>query len=293
MIKKKGLGSRLGALFGLSSRGDEFYEELEDILIEGDLGARVAAEVVEELAGRAKSRRLKGEKETLQELKQILSEALSVSPLLPEPGKLNVFLILGVNGVGKTTTIAKLAEYYRRHRGVERIVLSAGDTFRAAAIDQLKVWASRLNINVISQPPGSDPGAVIFDTIASARARGSELILADTAGRMHTKQDLVRELSKIDRVIQGQIGDGFYQKVLIIDATTGQNALSQAEVFNEVIGIDSAVLAKYDSTAKGGIAVPICKNLKIPFSFMGTGEKMTDLAAFDRDVYLDALLGST
>ncbi len=292
MGKRTSLGARLKSLFGLEKPDDKVYEQMEDILIEADLGPLVAMETVDALRERVRGDNLTSREDILSELKSILRESLIVASLIPEREKLNLFLILGVNGVGKTTTIAKLAEYYRRHHDIQRILLSAGDTFRAAAIDQLKVLGERLNIAVVSQEPGADPGAVIFDTISSARANGTELVLADTAGRMHTKQDLVRELSKIDRVIRNRLGDESYRKVLIIDATTGQNALHQAEVFHDAVGVDSVVLAKYDSTAKGGIVVPICRKIGLPFSFLGTGEKLDSLAPFDPDSYLESLVGS-
>jgi fused signal recognition particle receptor len=291
MANRIGLGARLKNLFGLGSENDEFFDQLEDILIEGDLGPLVAMEAVDTLRERVQKNRALSREEVLAELKDILRQVLVVSSLVPEKGRLNLYLILGVNGVGKTTTIAKLANYYRRYHNIERILLSAGDTFRAAAIDQLKVLGDRLNLTVISQAPGADPGAVIFDTISSAQATGADLVLADTAGRMHTKQDLVRELSKIDRVVQKRMGTEGYRKVLVIDATTGQNALHQAEVFHEAIGVDSIILAKYDSTAKGGIVVPICRKIGLPFSFMGTGEKLENLVPFDSDIYLDTLIG--
>jgi fused signal recognition particle receptor len=292
MGERIGIGARLANLFGLNKPDDEVYEQMEDILIEADLGPLVAMETVDALKERVRRDNLTSREDILSELKSILRESLVVSSLIPKRDKLNLFLILGVNGVGKTTTIAKLAEHYRRHHGIEGILLSAADTFRAAAIDQLEVWGERLNIAVISQAPGADPGAVIFDTISSARAKGTELILADTAGRMHTKQDLVRELSKIDRVIRSKLDDEEYKKVLIIDATTGQNALHQAEVFHDAVGVDSVVLAKYDSTAKGGIVVPICRRIGLPISFLGTGEKLDNLTPFDPELYLESLVGS-
>jgi fused signal recognition particle receptor len=291
VIGRKKLGLRLSVLLGRGGRDEEFFEELEDILIEGDIGASTSMEIVEELRERVKTQRNVDKYELASEMKIILNGYLKIAPLMPESGRLNVFLIMGVNGVGKTTTIAKLAHYYRRNQGIENILLSAGDTFRAAAIDQLKIHAERLNLNVISQASGADPAAVIFDSISSAQSRGMELVLADTAGRMHNKADLVRELTKIDRVIKDKIGDNPYRKVLVIDATTGQNALTQVETFKAAVGVDSLILAKYDSTARGGIAIPICRRLGTPFSFMGVGEKWDDLIEFDRDRYLDSLVG--
>ncbi len=243
MIGRKKLGTRLSVLLRRGGRDKEFFEELEDILIEGDIGASTSMEIVEELQERVKMQRNVDKYRLASEMKIILDGYLEVAPLAPESGRLNVFLIMGVNGVGKTTTIAKLAQYYRRNKGIEKILLSAGDTFRAAAIDQLKIHGERLNLNVICQAPGADPAAVIFDSISSAQARGMELVLADTAGRMHNKADLVRELTKIDRVIKDKIGDSPYRKVLVIDATTGQNALTQVETFKAAVGVDSLILA--------------------------------------------------
>ncbi|HUX12286.1 MAG TPA: signal recognition particle-docking protein FtsY, partial [Spirochaetia bacterium] len=184
--------------------------------------------------------------------------------------------------------------YHRRRRGVADVVLVAGDTFRAAAVDQLKLHGERLGVRVVSQGPGADPAAVIYDGITSARAHKEQLVLADTAGRMHNRTDLVNELAKIDKVIRGRIdeeaGGGNYRKLLVVDATTGQNGLRQAEIFHEAVGVDGLILSKYDSTAKGGMVVSICRNLGLPFSYIGTGEKYSDIEPFDTGLFLDALL---
>jgi len=193
--------------------------------------------------------------------------------------------------VGKTTTIAKLAQWYRRSQGIESTVLVAGDTFRAAAIDQLRLLGERLGLPVVAQEPGADPGAVIFDGIASARARGAELVIADTAGRLHNREALVKELAKIDRIVRAKAPGDASRRLLVLDATTGQNALAQAEVFHAAVGIDALVLAKYDSTAKGGMVVPISRTLGVPFAFVGVGEKPDDLEPFDVERYLESLLG--
>jgi len=285
------LGARIRKLFSGGGREDSLFEELEEILIEGDLGASLAMATVSELRETVKRSRIESRDELTAALKELLRGSVRAKPLTLEPERLNLLLVLGVNGVGKTTTIAKLADYFRRTEGVNEVILGAGDTFRAGAIDQLKIHGERLGVRVVSQLPGSDPGAVIYDSIESARARGARLVLADTAGRMHNKANLVKELQKIDRVARSRIGDGSYRTVIVVDATTGQNGLRQAESFNEAIGIDSAILTKYDSTAKGGIAVQISKSLGIPFSFIGKGEKLTDLEVFDVDHYLDSLLG--
>jgi fused signal recognition particle receptor len=208
-----------------------------------------------------------------------------------DPERLNVFLVLGVNGVGKTTTIAKLAQYYRAAAGTEGIVLAAGDTFRAAAIEQLALHGERLGMRTVKQIPGADPGAVIYDALESARSRGDRLVLADTAGRMHSKQNLVNELAKIDKIVKNRAADAVYRRILVIDATTGQNALRQAEIFHEAVGLDAIILAKYDSTAKGGILVPIARELGIPCAFLGRGETYDSLVPFDARTYLAELLG--
>ena len=211
--------------------------------------------------------------------------------LLPEKGKLTLLLVFGVNGVGKTTTIAKLANYYRKRD--YKVMLSAADTYRAAAIEQLMTWGERINVQVVHQSPGSDPGAVVFDSIDSALSHEMDLLIADTAGRMHSRQDLVRELQKINKVVLSKIGSNDYRKILVIDATTGQNAYQQAEIFNEAVGIDNAILAKYDSSAKGGVVFSISSQLGIPFSFIGTGERIDAIEEFDRDIFLNSLLGLT
>jgi len=290
MSETKEWARRLRELFGRRRVDEDFYEQLEEILLEGDLGPSLSEEVVGELRACGRGTRAEDLEELSGRLKPILSAHLRAQPLLPRRGSLNLFLVLGVNGVGKTTTIAKMADYYRRTQGLRNMLLAAADTFRAAAIDQLALWGERLGLPVIRQEPGADPGAVIYDAISSGLARGAELILADTAGRMHTKAHLVKELAKIDKIIRARLEGPVYRKILVIDTTTGQNALRQAEVFQEAIGVDSVILAKYDSTAKGGVALAISKLLGLPFSFLGTGEKLGDLAGFDTDRFLDTLL---
>ncbi|MFW5768802.1 MAG: signal recognition particle-docking protein FtsY [Spirochaetota bacterium] len=294
-MKKTGLGGKIRAL--LKGRGiDEgFFEELEDILIEGDIGSAATMEISDELKEEVKKRRIDDPDEVQRMLGEIISSHLEVEEdILPEGGDLSLFLVLGVNGVGKTTTIAKLADYLHVHRSIDKkdIVLSAGDTFRAAAIDQLQLHGKRLGVKVVAQEPGADPGAVIFDSIESAKAGKARVILADTAGRMHNKANLIKELQKIDKIISNRLPPGgIYRKILIIDATTGQNGLRQAEIFNEAVAVDSVILAKYDSTSKGGIAVTISKRMGLPFSFLGVGEKYEDLHPFTKEEYVSLLLG--
>ena len=287
--KSKNLASRIASLFRKDGETEAFYEDLEDLLIESDMGGTVTIEISEELRSSVKKNRITTQEGIVSELRRLMGESVREDHFLPEEGKLNLFLILGVNGVGKTTSIAKMARHYKQ-KGAGEIVLAAADTFRAGAIDQLKIQGERVECRVVAQQPGSDPGAVIFDTIASAKSRGETLILADTAGRMHNKKNLVMELEKIDRVIRNNLGDGVYKKILVIDATTGQNGLQQAEVFHEAIGVDGIVMTKYDSTARGGLLVSICRKLNIPFLFLGRGEGLDDLIPFDRDVYLSELI---
>ncbi|MBN1698281.1 MAG: signal recognition particle-docking protein FtsY [Spirochaetales bacterium] len=293
MLKKMSLAEKIKKALGIGKDFDALCEDLEEVLISGDIGPRVAMEVIDRLREKVKKEKLKSVPEQREALRDIIASYIKVYSLVPEKNRLNFYLVLGVNGVGKTTTIAKMTDYYRKHHNIGGILLSAGDTFRAAAIEQLSLHAERLNVKVVGQEKGADPGAVIFDTITHAHASGSELVLADTAGRMHNKASLVRELQKIDKIIRGKIANGYYRKVLVLDATTGQNAYNQAETFNEAIGIDTIVLAKYDSTAKGGIVLSISHTLGIPFSFMGTGEKLDDFIPFDKRVYLDSLIGES
>lgn len=287
---KKKFGDRLKALFGIKTFNEQFYEDLEDFLIEGDLGAKLAMEISDEMRKLAKS-----EKPTTQEDLQLMVKrflSARVRAFLPELDKdtLTVFLILGVNGVGKTTSIAKMAQMYKS-QGYS-VMLAAADTFRAAAIDQLEVHADRLGCRLVKQKSGSDPGSVVYDAITSAKAKGEHLILVDTAGRMHNKENLLRELSKIDKIVQGRgVDPTHYMKFLVIDSTTGQNGISQADLFNQAVKLDALILSKYDSLAKGGSLVQIGEKFDIPIAFVGTGEGYADMHPFDKDEFLNSLVG--
>lgn len=289
-MAKLGLGERLKNLFTSKNDSQEFYEDFEDLLIEADLGASAAMEISDRLKEKFGRNVPASREEVVGELKDIMSGYVKSASPDVNIDKMNILMVLGVNGVGKTTTIAKMADYYRQRYKIEP-VLSAGDTFRAAAIDQLKLHGERLGLKVIHQQPGSDPGAVIYDSIESAKSKNSKMIIADTAGRMHNKANLVKELQKIDKIIKSRTENADYRKILVIDATTGQNGFRQAEMFHEAVGIDQIILTKYDSSAKGGIAVSISSKLNIPFSFIGTGEKYSDLEVFNKDVYIEKLLG--
>lgn len=281
---------RLKSLLGLGP-GDEFYTCLEDLLIEGDLGSRASLDAVSELRVLCRREGIISESGIRKALKSILLKFGKETYITPTAGGLDVFLLMGVNGVGKTTTVAKLAHWYREQGLADKIVLAAGDTFRAAAIDQLKIHGERLGMRVVAQQPGSDPGAVLYDAIEAAKSDGADLVLADTAGRMHTKQNLVRELEKIDRIVGARAEPSRYKKLLVVDGTTGQNALRQAEAFEEAVRMDGVVLSKYDSTGKGGVIISMAYEQGLPTAFLGTGEGYGDIRPFHLDAFLDELLG--
>ncbi|MGX8685720.1 MAG: signal recognition particle-docking protein FtsY [Spirochaetales bacterium] len=281
-MKKMGFGAKLASFFGFRKTLDEkFYEDLEDMLIEGDFGARNAYNISEMV----QDKKPKTEEEFLGLVRSALDDKVKGVVLDPDPSKLSVYLVLGVNGVGKTTSIAKMATYYKNKN--YKVVMAAADTFRAAAIDQLELHSQRTGVRIVRQNNGSDPGAVIYDAISSAQAKGDNLILCDTAGRMHNKENLMKELQKIDKIIRARVEPENYKKILVIDATTGQNAVSQAELFNQAIGLDALILTKYDSMAKGGAVAQI----GIPVAFVGTGEHYEDIEVFDRDTFLSSLAG--
>lgn len=284
-------GFRLFSLLSSSALSDAFFTELEDLMVEGDMGVRMAVAVTEELKTRLKNEKTRDEATARRLLREILRESLLTDTVRPDPNVLNIDLILGVNGVGKTTTIAKLANFYAGEIGKEKIVLAAGDTFRAAAIDQLSVHGDRLGIRVVRHAPGADPAAVIYDAIASAKAKKASLILADTAGRMHTKAHLIEELKKINKIIENKAADCRLRKFLVLDATTGQNSVSQAEIFHEAVGIDAVILTKYDSLSRGGNLFAICRRFGLPIAFTGVGEGYEDLKPFDTEQFLDRFLG--
>jgi fused signal recognition particle receptor len=219
-----------------------------------------------------------------------LRPLILVKPLDYRSDELNLYLFLGVNGVGKTTSLAKLA-FWLGQQGRGPVVLAAGDTFRAAAAEQLQLHGQRQSLRVVAQKHGADPGAVLYDALESAKAQGDRVVLADTAGRLHNKAHLVKELQKIDKIARDKVAGGVYQKILVLDATTGQNAFQQAQVFHKAVGIDAVVLSKYDSSGKGGIVVAVSRELGLPFAFFGTGEKPQDFRAFDVETFLDGLLG--
>ena len=280
---------KLSVFSGLFSVDEDFFEELEENLILSDMGMDTTMEAVEELRSRVKERKIKEPEEVKACLREILVEMLDVGDTgLDLSGKPAVILMIGVNGVGKTTTIGKLANLLKNDGN--RVLLAAGDTFRAAASDQLSIWADRAKVDIIKHGEGSDPAAVVFDAMNAARARKADVVLVDTAGRLHNKQNLMNELNKIRRVIDREGETSTKEVLLVLDATTGQNGLIQAKQFGESAGITGIVLTKLDGTAKGGIVLAIAKELGVPVKYVGLGEGIDDLQPFDPVAFAEALV---
>jgi len=303
MDKKKGFFSRLKEGLTKTRKGitervdelikyykeidDEFFEELEEILITSDVGVNTTMEIVGELRKQVKEQKI-GDAE---KIRNILKDKIAA---ILESGQEDfiskfpaVLLIVGVNGVGKTTTIGKLASKYRQEG--RKVLIAAGDTFRAAAAEQLQIWGQRAGVEVISHEEGSDPAAVIFDSIHAARSRGADILICDTAGRLHSKKNLMNELEKINRVIDREYPEAHKEVLLVLDATTGQNAVVQAKLFKEVVGITGIILTKLDGTAKGGVIIAVKSELNVPIRFIGVGEKVEDLQPFDSRQFTEAL----
>ena len=295
---RQGWGGGLGALFGGGSGGDDaFWGGLEDALISADVGVATSLALIERVRERVRGRSASDRAAAADALKDELALLLDVAePALWDwydqeelPAKPMVLLVVGVNGAGKTTSIAKMAHHYQDLG--KTVLLGAGDTFRAAAVEQLRVWGERLGADVVAQAQNADPGAVAFDAYQAAVARGVDVLIFDTAGRLHNKAPLIEELRKICRVLGRQGSGAPHQTLLVLDATTGHNGLEQARVFQEAVGVDGVFLAKLDGTAKGGITVAIAAELKLPVVFIGTGEGIDDLSLFDVDDFVDALFG--
>jgi len=282
---------RVSSLFERSQIDEALWEELEELLIQADVGPETTEKLLDRVQERVRKERIHHPQDARRVLEEEMTALLrSAGPpgLQLDPQKLNIVLVVGVNGTGKTTTIAKLADYLN-DRGY-RVLLAAGDTFRAAAIDQLRIWGERAKVPVIAHQPGADPGAVAYDAYQAARARGANVVIVDTAGRLHTRTNLMEELRKIRRVLS-KLEEGTPREVLLVlDATTGQNALSQARSFTEAVGVTGIVLAKLDGTAKGGVAFAIVDELRLPIKFVGTGETLEDLSEFDAATFVSALL---
>lgn len=280
---------RISSLFSREKIDEDLWEELEELLIASDVGVATTEAVIARLRDWVEHGAVTDAADLRQALRDELVATLEEPeprPLL-QPDQLNVVLVVGVNGVGKTTTIAKLAHYWKAQG--RSVVLAAADTFRAAAVDQLKIWGERAGVPVIAHQQGADPGSVVFDAVTAARARGADIVIVDTAGRLHTKYNLMEELKKIRRVVEKQEVRAV-ATLLVVDATTGQNAILQARSFAEATGLDGLVVTKLDGTARGGVIFAIVKELDVPLRFVGTGEKLDDLAEFDSEAFVDALM---
>ena len=286
-LKKINIGGIFG--FGISEADEEFFEELEEMLILADVGLNTATEAVEEMRARMKREKAADQEEVKSWLREILVGKLTV-----EGQELNistqpsVILMIGVNGVGKTTSIGKLAKSLRMQG--KKVLLCAGDTFRAAAADQLEIWANRSGCDIVRQKEGADPGAVLFDALQAAKARGVDVVLCDTAGRLHNKANLMAELAKLRRIIDRETPNAALETLLVLDATTGQNGLIQAKQFKETAGCTGIILTKLDGTAKGGIVVAIARELGVPVKFVGLGEGINDMQPFNAEEYVKALI---
>lgn len=284
---REALGGALNALFAKNKIGDEFYDELEEILISSDISVITADEIVEELRAEVKQEKLKDKEFIVNLLKDALEERLTEAEV-PELSYPAVIMLVGVNGVGKTTTVGKLANYFlQKHKSV---TVAAADTFRAAASDQLSVWAERAKVRIVKHEEGSDPSAVVYDALSSAKARGTDVVIIDTAGRLHVKSNLMEELKKMDRVVNREYPEANFYKLLVLDATTGNNAVNQARVFDEAVELDGIVLTKLDGTAKGGFVISLCSELGIPVMFTGVGEKLEDIELFDPEEFINGIL---
>ena len=273
---------------GFSHIDDDFYEELEEVLIMGDLGVTATYDILEDLKAKVKEQHIKEPSQCRQLLIDSIKGQMDVGETAYEfEDQTSVVMVIGVNGVGKTTTIGKLAGKLRAQN--KKVVLAAADTFRAAAGEQLKEWASRAQADLIGGQEGSDPASVVYDAVAAAKARHADVLLCDTAGRLHNKKNLMEELKKMNRIIDREYPEAFRETLVVLDATTGQNALQQAREFNEVADITGIILTKMDGTAKGGIAVAIQAELGIPVKYIGVGETIEDLQKFDADTFVNAL----
>ena len=274
---------------GFSEIDDDFYDELEESLILADLGVETSTKIVAELRRRVRSEGLRAAEDARVHLKQIITDMLNVGDTELNLGTTpSVVLVIGVNGVGKTTTIGKIAKQLVDQG--KKVTMVAGDTFRAAAADQLEIWAGRSGANIVRQHEGADPASVVFDGIQAAKARGSDVILIDTAGRLHNKTNLMNELNKISRIVSRELPDAAREVLLVLDGTTGQNGLIQAKQFKEIAGVTALAITKLDGTAKGGIVVAVADTLQIPVKFIGVGEQADDLMPFVAQDFVDALL---
>ncbi len=283
---KEKIAYNLNKLFTGGVLNEDFYDELEMALLSADIGAETTERILEELRAEIDNELIRDSDEAKNRLKGIMVDILDENPI-PDYEYPLILLVVGVNGVGKTTAIGKLANKFRSEG--RNVLVVAADTFRAAAADQLSVWAERANVRIVRQNEGADPGAVVFDALNSAKSKKNDVILIDTAGRLHNKKNLVEELKKIERIIEREMPEAMKLNYLVLDATTGQNALSQVEVFDEAVDIDGIILTKLDGTAKGGVVLAIAGETDVPVVYVGVGEGMNDLQDFDSEQFIDAI----
>jgi fused signal recognition particle receptor len=283
---RDGLSKKLTELFAKNKLGEEFYEELEDILISADVSVKTTMEIVEEIKDVAIKEKCKDKDYVINLLKNELYETLNYADKL-EIKSPAVIMVIGVNGVGKTTSIGKLANKFSKEK--KSVTIAAGDTFRAAESDQLNVWAERAKVRIIKSDEGSDSSAVVFDAISSCKAKNTDVLIIDTAGRLHVKANLMEELKKMDRVVKREYPNANFYKLIVLDASTGQNAYNQVEMFNQAVGIDGIILTKLDGTAKGGFIVSLSYELEVPVVYVGTGEKIDDIEDFDAKDFIDGM----
>lgn len=290
---RNSIASGIDSIFsGFSTIDDEFYEELEELLVMADVGIHATTQIMESLKQKVKETKTKSP----EECRKLLMDSMKEQMVVPEDAyefekRKSVVLLIGVNGVGKTTSVGKLAGQLKAEG--KKVLIAAADTFRAAAVEQLTEWAHRADVEIIAQKEGSDPAAVVFDAVTAAKARDIDVLICDTAGRLHNKKNLMEELKKIDRVIEREYPGCYRETMVVLDGTTGQNALVQAKEFNAAAAIDGIILTKLDGTAKGGIALAIQSELSVPVKYIGVGERMEDLQKFDPDAFIDALFEGT
>ncbi|MDD7391449.1 MAG: signal recognition particle-docking protein FtsY [Fusobacteriaceae bacterium] len=287
---KQGFFAKLKNIFSSKSKiSESIYEELEDLLIQSDIGLNMTTKIIEKLEKEVKNKKITETSEVYDLLKELMTNFLITenNKIELKDGELNVILIVGVNGVGKTTTIGKLASKYKKMG--KKVLLGAGDTFRAAAVEQLEEWAKRADVDIVKGKEGVDPASVVFDTLTKANEIKADVVIIDTAGRLHNKANLMRELEKINSIIKRKIGEQRYESILVIDGTTGQNGLNQAKEFNEVTNLTGFIVTKLDGTAKGGIVFAVSEELQKPIKFIGLGEKINDLVEFDAREFIAAI----
>ncbi|BAK56443.1 signal recognition particle-docking protein FtsY [Candidatus Arthromitus sp. SFB-mouse-Japan] len=286
---KENFTDKLNSILGLAiTIDDDLYEEIEEMLILGDIGIDVSCDIIEKLKTIVRERKIKDPNMIKPVIKEIILDMLNESVDITQEKFPKIIIMIGINGVGKTTSIGKMANYFKNNN--KDVVIAAGDTFRAAAIDQLQVWADRVDVKMIRHNQGSDPSAVIFDAIKSFKSKNSDVLICDSAGRLHNKKNLMNELRKMNRIIENECNDVDREIYLVLDATTGQNALNQAIEFKEVANITGIILTKLDGTAKGGMIISIKNKLAIPVKYIGTGEGIDDIQPFNAEEFVDALI---